>query len=50
MKHWLQSENKGELTERAWAHGVQVMNEGPEYIADADDPGGDMEKQLEWVP
>jgi len=23
---------QGELTERAWKHGVQVMNEGPGHI------------------
>jgi phosphomethylpyrimidine synthase len=38
---------QGELTRRAWAHGVQVMNEGPGHI-----PmhliKENMEKQLEW--
>ncbi len=38
---------QGELTRRAWAHGVQVMNEGPGHI-----PmhliQENMEKQLEW--
>ncbi|PYJ97177.1 MAG: phosphomethylpyrimidine synthase [Verrucomicrobia bacterium] len=38
---------QGELTERAWAHGVQVMNEGPDHI-----PmhliEENMAKQLEW--
>jgi len=38
---------QGELTERAWARGVQVMNEGPGHI-----PmrliKENMEKQLEW--
>ena len=38
---------QGELTERAWAHGVQVMNEGPGHI-----PmhliEENMHKQLEW--
>jgi phosphomethylpyrimidine synthase len=38
---------QGELTERAWAHGVQVMNEGPGHV-----PmhliQENMEKQLEW--
>ncbi|HZL43423.1 MAG TPA: phosphomethylpyrimidine synthase ThiC [Verrucomicrobiae bacterium] len=38
---------QGELTERAWKHGVQVMNEGPGHI-----PmhliRENMEKQLEW--
>nr|MDQ3621481.1 phosphomethylpyrimidine synthase ThiC [Verrucomicrobiota bacterium] len=38
---------QGELTERAWAHGVQVMNEGPGHV-----PmhliKENMEKQLEW--
>jgi phosphomethylpyrimidine synthase len=38
---------QGELTERAWAHGVQVMNEGPGHI-----PmhliEENMAKQLEW--
>ncbi len=38
---------QGELTERAWEHGVQVMNEGPGHV-----PmhliHENMEKQLEW--
>ena len=38
---------QGELTERAWKHGVQVMNEGPGHI-----PmhliEENMHKQLEW--
>jgi phosphomethylpyrimidine synthase len=38
---------QGELTERAWAHGVQVMNEGPGHV-----PmhliEENMHKQLEW--
>jgi len=38
---------QGELTERAWEHGVQVMNEGPGHV-----PmhliKENMEKQLEW--
>ncbi len=38
---------QGELTTRAWAHGVQVMNEGPGHI-----PmhliKENMDKQLEW--
>ncbi|HEY2341935.1 MAG TPA: phosphomethylpyrimidine synthase ThiC, partial [Chthoniobacteraceae bacterium] len=38
---------QGELTTRAWAHGVQVMNEGPGHV-----PmhliHENMEKQLEW--
>ena len=38
---------QGELTKRAWAHGVQVMNEGPGHV-----PmhliHENMEKQLEW--
>jgi phosphomethylpyrimidine synthase len=38
---------QGELTQRAWAHGVQVMNEGPGHV-----PmhliKENMEKQLEW--
>jgi phosphomethylpyrimidine synthase len=38
---------QGELTKRAWAHGVQVMNEGPGHI-----PmhliKENMDKQLEW--
>ena len=38
---------QGELTERAWAHGVQVMNEGPGHV-----PmhliKENMEKQIEW--
>jgi len=38
---------QGELTERAWAHGVQVMNEGPGHV-----PmhliEENMAKQLEW--
>ena len=38
---------QGELTKRAWAHGVQVMNEGPGHV-----PmhliKENMEKQLDW--
>jgi phosphomethylpyrimidine synthase len=38
---------QGELTQRAWKHGVQVMNEGPGHV-----PmhliKENMEKQLEW--
>jgi phosphomethylpyrimidine synthase len=38
---------QGELTERAWKHGVQVMNEGPGHV-----PmhliEENMQKQLEW--
>jgi phosphomethylpyrimidine synthase len=38
---------QGELTQRAWAHGCQVMNEGPGHV-----PmhliKENMEKQLEW--
>src|SRR5437667_11932238 len=38
---------QGELTERAWQHGVQVMNEGPGHV-----PlhliEENMRKQLEW--
>ena len=38
---------QGELTTRAWAHGVQVMNEGPGHV-----PlhliKANMDKQLEW--
>src|SRR6059036_2243525 len=37
----------GELTERAWAHGVQVMNEGPGHIP-IHMIKDNMEKQLEW--
>ncbi len=40
-------EAQGELTRRAWAHGVQVMNEGPGHV-----PmhliQENMQKQLEW--
>ena len=40
-------ETQGELTRRAWEHGVQVMNEGPGHV-----PmhliQENMEKQLEW--
>jgi phosphomethylpyrimidine synthase len=40
-------EAQGDLTKRAWAHGVQVMNEGPGHV-----PmhliKENMEKQLEW--
>ncbi len=40
-------EAQGELTTRAWAHGVQVMNEGPGHV-----PmhliHENMQKQLEW--
>src|SRR2546429_2049402 len=38
---------QGELTERAWAHGVQVMNEGPGHIP-MHMIEENMVKQLEW--
>ncbi len=38
---------QGELTERAWAHHVQVMNEGPGHIP-MHMIRENMEKQLEW--
>jgi phosphomethylpyrimidine synthase len=38
---------QGELTQRAWAHHVQVMNEGPGHIP-MQMIKENMEKQLEW--
>jgi phosphomethylpyrimidine synthase len=38
---------QGELTERAWAHGVQVMNEGPGHVP-MHMIEENMVKQLEW--
>jgi phosphomethylpyrimidine synthase len=38
---------QGELTERAWAHGVQVMNEGPGHVP-IHMIEENMAKQLEW--
>jgi phosphomethylpyrimidine synthase len=38
---------QGELTTRAWDHGVQVMNEGPGHIP-MDKIKENMDKQLEW--
>jgi phosphomethylpyrimidine synthase len=38
---------QGELTERAWAFGVQVMNEGPGHVP-MHMIQENMEKQLEW--
>ncbi len=38
---------QGELTERAWAKGVQVMNEGPGHVP-MHMIQENMEKQLEW--
>ena len=38
---------QGELTERAWSHGVQVMNEGPGHIP-MHMIEENMAKQLEW--
>ncbi|MEO0795885.1 MAG: phosphomethylpyrimidine synthase ThiC [Verrucomicrobiota bacterium] len=38
---------QGELTERAWEHGVQVMNEGPGHVP-MHMIKENMEKQLEW--
>src|SRR6202453_4945972 len=40
-------EVQGELTERAWAHGVQVMNEGPGHVP-MHMIHENMQKQLEW--
>src|ERR1700758_2069359 len=38
---------QGDLTNRAWAHGVQVMNEGPGHVP-MHMIQENMEKQLEW--
>ena len=38
---------QGELTERAWAHGVQVMNEGPGHVP-LHMIEENMARQLEW--
>jgi phosphomethylpyrimidine synthase len=38
---------QGELTTRAWAHGVQVMNEGPGHVP-MHMIKENMEKQIEW--
>ena len=38
---------QGDLTKRAWAHGVQVMNEGPGHVP-MHMIQENMEKQLEW--
>ncbi len=38
---------QGELTERAWAHGVQVMNEGPGHVP-MHMIQENMQKQIEW--
>jgi phosphomethylpyrimidine synthase len=38
---------QGELTTRAWAHGVQVMNEGPGHVP-MHMIHENMQKQLEW--
>ncbi|MBM3846282.1 MAG: phosphomethylpyrimidine synthase ThiC [Verrucomicrobia bacterium] len=38
---------QGELTQRAWAHGVQVMNEGPGHVP-MHMIQENMEKQLDW--
>jgi phosphomethylpyrimidine synthase len=40
-------ETQGELTKRAWAHGVQVMNEGPGHVP-LHMIEENMAKQLEW--
>ena len=40
-------ETQGELTKRAWAHGVQVMNEGPGHVP-MHMIEENMAKQLEW--
>jgi phosphomethylpyrimidine synthase len=40
-------EIQGELTERAWKHGVQVMNEGPGHVP-MHMIEENMHKQLEW--
>ncbi len=40
-------ETQGELTKRAWGHGVQVMNEGPGHVP-MHMIKENMEKQLEW--
>ncbi len=38
---------QGELTKRAWAHGIQVMNEGPGHVP-AQLIRENMKNQLEW--
>jgi phosphomethylpyrimidine synthase len=38
---------QGDLTQRAWAHGVQVMNEGPGHVP-LHMIEENMQKQLEW--
>ena len=40
-------EVQGELTKRAWAKGVQVMNEGPGHVP-MHKIDENMAKQLEW--
>ena len=40
-------EVQGDLTKRAWAHGVQVMNEGPGHVP-MHMIHENMQKQLEW--
>ncbi len=40
-------EVQGDLTKRAWAHGVQVMNEGPGHVP-MHMIQENMQKQLEW--
>ncbi|CAN5617184.1 phosphomethylpyrimidine synthase ThiC [soil metagenome] len=40
-------ETQGDLTKRAWAHGVQVMNEGPGHVP-MHMIEENMAKQLEW--
>ncbi len=40
-------ETQGELTTRAWEHGVQVMNEGPGHVP-MHMIQENMEKQIEW--
>ncbi|HWL53495.1 MAG TPA: phosphomethylpyrimidine synthase ThiC [Chthoniobacteraceae bacterium] len=40
-------ETQGELTRRAWEHGVQVMNEGPGHVP-MHMIQENMERQLEW--
>src|SRR5215213_10191245 len=40
-------ETQGELTKRAWDHGVQVMNEGPGHVP-MHMIHENMQKQLEW--
>jgi len=46
-KQFGELEVQGELTTRAWAHGVQVMNEGPGHVP-VHLIEENMARQLEW--